>query len=109
MESVLAVISSLGWIGTLLFIGVYHRTARWWKNPYGRALFLTSFSLLLFFASAVLFNVFGEDYPGRLALRVISLSLNTGIIWYLLITIVRGGVNARANRREEKERVHHES
>lgn len=105
METFFAIISTTGWIGTLLFIGVYHRTAFWWKHSYGRALFGVSLALLLFFTSSMLFNVFGPDYPGRDSFRIISQSFNVIMIWYLLIVIVRGGVEARAARRREKELV----
>lgn len=103
MECALAIISAAGWLGTLLFIGVYHRTAIWWANPYGRALFAVSISLLIFFTSSVLFNIFGPEYPGRDPFRIISLSFNTLMVWYLLIIIVKGGVAARASRRKGKE------
>lgn len=105
MELFFAVISTTGWVGTILFIGVYHRTAVWWKNPYGRALFAVSISTLLFFTSSMLFNVFGPEYPGRTPFRIISQSFNVIMIWYLLIVIVRGGAQARAARRKEKELV----
>lgn len=108
MEEFLAVVSTAGLVGTLLFIGVYHRTAIWWKNPYGRALFSVSISTLLFFTSSMLFNVFGPEYPWRVSFRFITLSFNTLMIWYLLIAIIRGGVKARADRRREKNLVKHE-
>jgi hypothetical protein len=102
METFFAILATTGWVGTLLFIGVYHRTATWWVNPYGRALFAMAVSLLIFFTSSMLFNVFGPDYPGRMPFRIISQSLNVATIWYLLIVIVRGGTAARALRRKER-------
>ncbi len=109
MGTFFTVISMAGWVGTLLFIGVYHRTAIWWKNPYGRALFAVSISLLLFFTSAMLFNVFGTEYPGRTPFRLVSQSFNVIMIWYLFVVIVRGGTEARAARRREKEPVRDET
>lgn len=108
VEEFMSIVSGIGWLGTLLFIGVYHRTAFWWTNPYGRALFAVSISTLIFFTSSGLFNIFGPEYLGRTPIRIISQSFNTLMIWYLLIVIIRGGVKARAARRREKELVEDE-
>lgn len=108
METFFSILATAGWVGTLLFIGVYHRTAIWWNNPYGRVLFALAVSLLIFFTSSVLFNVFGPEYPGREPFRIVSQSYNVIAIWYLLIVILRGGAKARASRRREKELVEDE-
>ena len=98
LEGVFAVLSVLGWIGSTLFLIIYHRTSRWWELGYGRALFILAFVAVLFFTTSVMYNIFGSDYPGRSTLRVVNLLLSVSMVWYLLGTLVRGGAAARRKK-----------
>jgi hypothetical protein len=106
MECFLAAFSTAGWIGALLFLGIYHRTSRWWEHGYGRALFSLGLVAFSFFTASMLYNIFGANYPGRLALRVFNLTLSVGMVWYLLITLLRSGAQARRDRWERVEESH---
>lgn len=109
LEVFYAIFSTIGWIGSILFLGLYHRTSRWWEYGYGRALFALGFVAFSFFTTAVLHNVLGPDYPGRTAFRVFNLLVTVSMVWYLLITLLRGGARARRDRREREAGVVHES
>lgn len=101
LETFLMIYSTVGWIGSLTFLGVYHRSARWWQHAYGRALFALAFVAFMFFTTSMMFNLFGADYPGRTALRVTNMLLSVTMVWYLLITLVRGRIERRRLRRRE--------
>ncbi len=101
LETVLAVLSTFGWIGSLLLVLIYHHTARWWQYAYGRALFILVLVTFLFFTTSMLYNIFGPDYPGRDIMRIVNLLLTVAMVWYLLITLVRGGAAARRERRRK--------
>lgn len=98
-----AVFSTFGWVGAALFLILYHRTSRWWEHGYGRALFSLGFVAFSFFTTAMLHNVLGPEYPGRVALRVFNLIVTVGMVWYLLITLLRGGAAARQARRRRED------
>jgi hypothetical protein len=97
-----AALATTGWVGSTLLLVVYHRIARWWGHAYGRALFLLILVSFLFFTTSMLYNWFGPDHLGRTQLRVVMLVLSVGMVWYLLITLLRGGVAARRQRRWEE-------
>ncbi len=99
MEAFFAVFSTLGWVGAVLFLVSYHRTAPWWRSGYGRALFVLGFVTFSFFTTSMLFNIFGPEYPGRTALRVTNMILSVSMIWYLWGTLVMGGIAARREKR----------
>lgn len=96
------VLSTFGWVGSLLFLGIYHRTSRWWVHGYGRALFILGVVIVSFFTTSMLYNLFGSDYPGRHAMRLINLVISVGMIWYLLYTLLRGGAAARREKRNRE-------
>lgn len=104
-ETFFVVFSTAGWIGSLLFIGIYHRSSRWWELGYGRALFILGSVIVSFFTTSMLYNLFGPDYPGRNAMRIINLSVTVPMIWYLLWVLVRGGAAARKKRRADAEQA----
>lgn len=101
LDTVFAVLSTLGWIGSALFLAVYHHSSRWWEHGYGRSLFFLGIVAFLFFTASMLRNLFGGDYPGRAAIRSINLVLGVSMVWYLLYTLVRNGVTVRRTRRQE--------
>lgn len=100
-----AVLSTIGWIGSGLFVIVYHHSSRWWEQGYGRALFLLGVVAFLFFTTSMLRNVLGNDYPGRNVMRSLNLVLGVCMVWYLLFTLVRGGAARRRERRQEERGV----
>lgn len=100
LEDVLGVLSVLGWLGTVFFLAIYHRTSRWWAIGYGRALFVVVVVILIFFSTSVAYNLFGPDYPFRSGARVATLVIGTGVIWYLLVILVRSGAKARRARED---------
>lgn len=99
------VLSTVGWVGSLLFLGIYHRTSRWWEYGYGRALFILGAVIVSFFTTSMLYNLFGADYPGRHVMRLVNLVIAVGMVWYLLFTLVRGGAAARRAKRARKDDV----
>lgn len=103
LETLFAALSTFGWLGATLFLIVYHRTSRWWTQGYGRALFILAFVAFSFFTTSMLYNIFGADYPGRVAMRVINLLLSVTMVWYLLIILLRGGAASRRERRKRRE------
>lgn len=60
-----------------LFVPYYGWVARrsWWRNPAGRAVMVSTFGLALLVDISVLYLVFGDDYPGRDAVRLTVYSL----------------------------------
>lgn len=99
VEIFLAASSTIGWIGSILFLGFYHRTSRWWEYGYGRALFAMAFVAFSFFTTSMLYNIFGPNYPGRAPLRVFNMITTVSMVWYLLFTLLRGGAEARRERK----------
>lgn len=98
MTALLAIGSFIGWIGAGLFLVIYHRNARWWRHGYGRSLFALMSIVFLVYTSSTLFGIFGPDYVGRIVLRSVIALGTPVVIWYLLITLVRGVVQARRER-----------
>lgn len=91
--------STTGWIGATLLLVIYHRSARWWKTSVGRALFFLILVSFSFFCTSMLYNVFGEDYPGRTAMRFVNMIVSVSMVWYLLGTMVVGGARRMRDRR----------
>lgn len=104
VEIFFVVFSTLGWVGSLLFVGIYHRTSRWWRYAYGRALFTLGLVIVSFFTSSMLYNVFGADYPGRSVIRLVNLGISVPAVWYLLLALVRDGARARLTRKAVPDR-----
>lgn len=98
MDRFLQILSTVGWIGAVLFVVIYHRSSRWWKHGYGRALFILGTVIVSFFTTSMLYNIFGPFYPGRNILRILNTVISVSMIWYLLVTLVRGGAAARRMR-----------
>lgn len=105
MMEVFSVLSVIGWLGATLFLGIYHHSSRWWEHGYGRSLFMLGLVAFSFFTTAMLHNIFGDDYPGRNTLRVVNLLLGVGMVWYLLYTLVRQGAAVRRKRRQQEQDV----
>lgn len=101
LEGILAFLSVAGLVGSLLFLALYHHSARWWAEGYGRSLFMLAVVIGIFFSTSVAYNIFGDDYPGRSAARVTTLIIGSVTMWYLLITLMRGSVAARRRRHRE--------
>lgn len=98
LDAFFEIASTAGWVGALALLITYHRSARWWKTGYGRALMVLILVILSFFATSMLFNLFGDDYPGRLAMRIINMVLTVSMTWYLLLTMIVDGTRARKER-----------
>lgn len=102
LATFLTIAAVLGWLGSGVLIVAYHRIARWWEHAYGRALFLLILVAFLFFTTSMFYNLFGPDHFGRSLMRVINLLLSVSMVWYLLITLLRGHAAARRQRRREQ-------
>jgi hypothetical protein len=103
IDTIIQIGSFSGWVATAVFLVVYHRSARWWEHGYGRSLFALVMIAFLFYTSSALFSVFGGQYWGRTTLRVVVTAGTPCVMWYLLITLIRGTLQARADRRERAE------
>lgn len=79
-------IATLPW--AVGFITLYARD-RWWRSPFGWSLMLLAIAVSLYSASAVLFRMFGQAYPGR-DLLIITSSVLTFVAIVLRTLVLRG-------------------
>lgn len=99
METFFAIGSTVGWVGAIALLVIYHRTARWWRTGYGRALFVLIIVSFSFFTTSMFYNLLGPDYPGRTFTRILNMVLSVSMIWYLLVTMIVEGARVRKERR----------
>lgn len=64
-----------------LFPLVYGFTAPWWRSLVGRALMVKAVGLALLIDVSIVYQIFGDDYPLRDAVRLGVFSLITVGVW----------------------------
>jgi len=67
-----------------VYFFIYTFTAPWWRSAVGRALFTKGLALTLLLDIAVLYQLFGNDYPGRDAVRLTVYTLIVVGLWLQL-------------------------
>ena len=60
----------------------------WWRSPAGRALMVSSSGLALLIDVSLIYQAFGDDYPGRNAVRLIVFAFIAAGAWLKLGALV---------------------
>ena len=63
----------------------------WWRSLAGRALMTSSLGLALLIDISLAYKVFGNDYPGRDAVRLTVYALIVAGSWMILFALFRAG------------------
>lgn len=82
----------------LLYLTFY----RWWAQPIGRALMTKAIGLGLLVDISVLYQVFGDDYPGRDFVRIIVYALILVGLWYQFIVFIRIRKDTRGKKEKSR-------
>ena len=61
----------------------------WWRSLAGLALMTSSFGLALLIDISLAYRVFGNDYPGRDAVRLTVYALIVAGSWLILLALLR--------------------
>lgn len=85
-----------------LFPFVYGWVARgiWWRNPAGRAIMISTTSLGALVDLTLLYQVFGNEYPGRDIVRLVVFGGVFAGAWLKFGALVHESRKGRARRRE---------
>jgi FlaA1/EpsC-like NDP-sugar epimerase len=89
-------VATLPW--AVAFIVLYARD-RWWRSPFGWSLMMIAVAVTLYSASAVLFRLFGQEYPLRDAMILGSSALT--FLAIVVRTLVLRGVQ-RGERHSDR-------
>lgn len=68
---------------------LYGLRTQWYKSAVGRALFIQSVGFMLLIDISSLYQIFGDNYPGRDQVKLLVFLIILGGLWYVLLAFIR--------------------
>lgn len=87
-DAIAGILIGLAAIPATLYWGLYTFTAPWFRHTVGRALWVKATSLMLLCDISLAYQIFGNDYPWRDAVRLTVYVLVVTGLWYQLVALI---------------------